>query len=93
MQRLAEILGALHYLRPLCGGKDEDTWREQMQALIAAEEPTPERKAKLVVAFNHGYSGFEALYRYCTPAAVVAIDRYMAEGSQITRDITTRYGR
>lgn len=90
--RLSEILGALHYLRPLCGAAETSLWRDQMQALIDAEAPSPERKARLTAAFNRGYSGFAALYRSCTPAATLAIDRYMAEGSRLTRDVTTRYG-
>lgn len=91
--RLAEILGALHYLRPLCGAAETTTWRDQMEALIAAEAPSPERKAKLVTEFNRGFSGFAAIYRTCTPAAAAAIDRYLAEGTKLTRDVTTRYGR
>ena len=27
LQRLSEILGALHYLRPICGFKEADRWR------------------------------------------------------------------
>ena len=91
--RLSEILGALHYLRPLCEAAEGSRWRDEMQALIDAEAPAPERKARLTSAFNQGYSGFAALYRSCTPAAEAAIDRYIAEGSRLTREITTRYAR
>lgn len=91
--RLSEILGALHYLRPLCGAEEPTLWRDQMEALLAAEEPPPERRGRIVNAFNHGYSSFAALYRTCTAAASTAVERYMAEGARLTRDITTRYGR
>ena len=37
--RLAEILGALHYLRNVCGANEGQKWRNQMQALIDAEIP------------------------------------------------------
>lgn len=37
LQRLAEILGTLHYLRGICGGSDGAKWRSEMQALIDAE--------------------------------------------------------
>ncbi|MBZ9934861.1 TIGR02301 family protein [Mesorhizobium sp. BR1-1-16] len=90
--RLAEILGALHYLRPLCGAAEPTLWRDQMAALVAAEAPSPERRARLTAAFNQGYSGFAALYRSCTPAAIAAVDRYLDEGARLTRDVTTRYG-
>jgi uncharacterized protein (TIGR02301 family) len=93
LQRLAEILGALHYLRPLCGAEEPAVWRDQMDQLLEAEDPTPERRARLVSQFNHGFSSFASVYRSCTPAALAAVDRYMAEGKRLTRDITARYGR
>jgi uncharacterized protein (TIGR02301 family) len=91
--RLSEILGALHYLRPLCGADEDQLWRQQMEDLIAAEEPNEARRARLTDRFNLGYSSFASVYRTCTPAAVAAVDRYQREGVKITRDITARYGR
>src|SRR5690242_21962901 len=37
--RLAEILGALHYLRPLCGAAETSRWRRQMGARGGAGTP------------------------------------------------------
>ena len=91
MQRLAEILGALHYLRAICGANDGQTWRNEMQALIDAEAPAGERRDRLVASFNRGYRGFQQTYRTCTPAADLAIRRYLEEGTRISRDITARY--
>lgn len=91
--RLSEILGALHYLRRLCGSGEGVLWRDEMQALINAEEADPDRRARFVDRFNRGYEGFEAVYRSCTPAAALAVDRYMDEGRLIARDIVARYGR
>lgn len=91
LQRLSEILGALHYLRGLCGAKDGQKWRNEMRALIEAEAPAPERKTKLMASFNRGYSGFQQSYRTCTDAADIAIRRYLDEGAKISREITARY--
>lgn len=92
LQRLSEILGALHYLRPICGFKDDaDRWRTEMQALIDAEAQGGERRARMVAGFNRGYSGFQQTYRTCTPAAEVAIRRYLEEGAKIAREVTARY--
>src|SRR5262249_39691004 len=33
LQRLAEILGALHYLRSICGANEGQKWRNEMQAI------------------------------------------------------------
>ena len=91
LQRLAEILGTLHYLRGICGANDGQKWRSQMQALVDAETPTGERRSRMIAAFNRGYNGFQQTYRTCTPAALVAIRRYIDEGSKISRDLTARY--
>ena len=91
--RLSEILGSVHYLRRLCDSDEGSLWRDQMQALIDAEAPNPIRRARIVDRFNHGYETFRAVYRTCTAAAAVAIDRYMGEGVKISRDITARYGK
>jgi uncharacterized protein (TIGR02301 family) len=91
LQRLAEILGALHYLRAICGSNEGQKWRNEMQALLDAEAPTGDRHNRLVVSFNRGYRGFQQTYRTCTPAADVAIRRYLDEGSKIAREITARY--
>jgi uncharacterized protein (TIGR02301 family) len=91
LQRLAEILGALHYLRGICGTNEGGKWRNQMQALIDAETPAGDRRARMIAGFNRGYNGFQQTYRTCTPAATVAIRRYIDEGSRISRDLTARY--
>ncbi len=91
LQRFAEILGSLHYLRAICGANEGQKWRNEMQALADAETPSGERRAKLIASFNRGYHGFQQTYRTCTPAANVAIKRYLAEGSKISRDLTARY--
>jgi uncharacterized protein (TIGR02301 family) len=42
-------------------------------------------------SFNRGYRGFQQTYRSCTPAADLAIRRYLEEGAKIAREITARY--
>ncbi len=91
LSRLAEILGALHYLRNVCGANEGQKWRQQMQALIDTEGQAPDRRSKLVASFNQGYRGFQQAYRTCTPAADIAIRRYLEEGAKIAREVTARY--
>ena len=91
LERLAEILGALHHLRGICGANEGQTWRNEMQALIEAETPTGDRRNRLVASFNRGYRGFQQSYHTCTRAADLAIRRYLDEGARIARDITARY--
>jgi uncharacterized protein (TIGR02301 family) len=91
LQRLSEILGALHFLRAVCGTNEGQKWRDEAQALIDAEAPTGTRHDQMVASFNRGYRGFQQSYRTCTPAAGVVIRRYLEEGATIARDITARY--
>jgi uncharacterized protein (TIGR02301 family) len=91
LQRFAEILGTLHYLRGICGNNEGGRWRNEMQALLDAETPAGERRARMIAGFNRGYNGFQQTYRTCTPAASLAIRRYIDEGLKISRDLTARY--
>jgi uncharacterized protein (TIGR02301 family) len=91
MQRLAEILGALHYLRGICGTNEGQKWRGEMQALIDAETPAGDRRSRMIASFNRGYNGFQQTYRTCTPAANLVIRRYLTEGADISRNLTSRY--
>ncbi len=91
LQRLTEILGALHFLRGICGTDEGPKWRNEAQALIDAEAPAGDRHDAMISSFNRGYRGFQQSYRTCTPAADVAIRRYLGEGAKIAREITARY--
>lgn len=89
--RLAELLGSLHYLRNLCGERGT-TWRDEMEQLIATENPDPDRRARLTASFNRGYRSFDSVYTTCTASAVEAIERYMLEGQTLSKEIATKYG-
>jgi uncharacterized protein (TIGR02301 family) len=91
LQRLVEILGSLHYLRPVCGFNDGQKWRDVAQSLIDAETPGGQRRVRMVTAFNRGYQVFQQSYRTCTPAADLVIRRYLDEGSKLDREVTARY--
>ncbi len=93
MLRLSEILGALHYLRDLCGANEGQLWRDQMQNMLKQEEPTAERRALLIARFNRGFRGFQETYRECTDAAIEANNRYIFEGTRLAGEIPGRYGR
>ena len=91
LQRLSEILGALHFLRGICNSNEGQKWRNEAQTLIDAEAPNGDRHDQMIASFNRGYRGFAQSYRTCTPAAGVVIRRYLDEGANIARDITARY--
>jgi uncharacterized protein (TIGR02301 family) len=93
MLRLAEILGALSFLRDLCGAGDGDDWRAKMTSLLNAEAPASgPRRQRLTASFNRGFRGYELTYRSCTPNAQTVVARYFDEASHIARDISYRFG-
>jgi uncharacterized protein (TIGR02301 family) len=91
LERLSEILGALHFLRGICGSNEGQKWRTEAQTLIDAEAPAGDRHDQMVASFNRGFRGFQQSYRTCTPAATLVIHRYLAEGAGIAREIAARY--
>jgi uncharacterized protein (TIGR02301 family) len=92
VQRLAELLGGLSYLRDLCGDGDGADWRAKMIKLRDADAPSGPRRARLTAAFNRGFEGYELTYRNCTPNAHLVIARYLEEAQQVSNSIVTRYG-
>lgn len=92
MLRLAEMLGTLHYIRPLCGTPDAGRWRDEMQGLLEAEQPSEERRGLMVAAFNRGYESYRQVYHSCTPSAELVAQRYLEAGARLSRDIAARYG-
>jgi uncharacterized protein (TIGR02301 family) len=90
--RLAEIMGSLALLRPLCTAPDAKEWSRRMQTLLETEGTTPGRKERLAGAYNKGYQAFALTYRVCTASAQEASARYLREGELLARNIAGRYG-
>ena len=90
--RLAELMGALTYLRDLCHEQDGPVWRTKMAGIIEAESASPARKERLAGAFNKGFRGYEITYRTCTPNAAAIIARSIEEGTRLAHEIGNRYG-
>ena len=88
LMRLSEILGAVHYLRELCGANDGQAWRDRMKELMDAEGSTALRRAKLTRSFNNGYRSYSRTYNSCTPSAQSAISRFLTEGADIADALT-----
>ena len=85
--RLSEILGAVHYLRELCGSNDGQQWRERMKELMDAEGSSALRRAQFTRSFNQGYMSFSRTYKTCTPSAQTTANRYLNEGTQISETL------
>jgi uncharacterized protein (TIGR02301 family) len=90
MERLAEIMGSLYFLDPLCAEGQTD-WRAELADLVTKDQPDEDRQQRLFGAFNGGYSAFARLYRSCTPSAEAALTRLLIEAEATARDIHTRF--
>ncbi|THD43986.1 MAG: TIGR02301 family protein [Bradyrhizobium sp.] len=89
--RLSEIIGALSYLRDLCGDGDGDAFRAKFSTLVDTEGATETRKDALAGAFNRGFRDYQLTYRACTPTAREIITRFLDEAEHISRDVANRY--
>jgi len=85
--RLAEIMGAVHYLRELCSANEGQLWRERMKELLDAEGSSALRRARLTRSFNQGYRSYNRTYVTCTPSAQNAVNRFLTEGLQISEGL------
>jgi len=90
MERLAEIMGSLYFLQPLCKAGNQD-WRGEMNDLINLDEPDEDRRQRLVGAFNEGYTAYARLHRLCTSSAREALTRLLVEAEKTAREMHSRY--
>lgn len=91
LNRLAELLGSIHYLRNLCS-TPSNVLRDQMNELLDVEQPDQARRARLIASFNRGYRTFDSVHVGCTPVAREAADRYTQEARAVARELVVTYG-
>jgi uncharacterized protein (TIGR02301 family) len=89
--RISEILGAVHYLRELCGANEGQYWRDRMRELADAEGSSALRRARLTRAFNQGYRSYSRTYNTCSPSAQTAITRFLSEGTQLSEGLVKSF--
>lgn len=92
LERLAELMGTLAFMRDLCGRGDGADWRAKMADLVESEGKSDLRRDRLAGAYNRGFQGYAAVYTRCTPSAELVIERALDESDRLTRDLATRFG-
>lgn len=89
--RLSELLGAIHYLRELCGATDGQLWRERMRELIDADGAgSALRRSRLTKSFNNGYRSYRRSYQTCSSTAQATLNKFMAEGLELSETLSTQ---
>ncbi|NND49981.1 MAG: TIGR02301 family protein [Rhizobiales bacterium] len=86
--RLAEILGAIHHLRDICGADEGLLWRKKMLEMLEVENPPGQFRARLIASFNNGFRGYRRTYSSCTASAKTAENRFLTEGSKLAAGLT-----
>ena len=91
--RLSELMGALSYLRDLCGLGDGGKFRADMAALLDSDPEISARRDVLAGAFNRGFRDYELTYRTCTPMANAIVARFLDESARLAAEVANRYSR
>lgn len=92
--QLAEILGALHHLRDVCGTNEGQLWRNKMIEMIGALGPSEADRQNLVKNFNDSFYRYKNAYRACSAAAARQSDKLMQDGQRIAEELAANgYGR
>lgn len=92
--QLAEILGAVHHLRDVCGTNEGQLWRNKMIEMIGVLGPSEADRQKLVKNFNDSYYRYKNSYPACTATAARQSDKLMQDGQKIAEELAASgYGR
>lgn len=103
LNRMAEILGSLHYLYTLCAlpietaaaektAESPSSWRDYMQRLLAALQADAAQNARFAASFNRSYYAFADNYNSCAAGAKEALQRYRLEGQALSSSLTAEFG-
>ena len=87
---MAHVLGNAHYLRLLCVGRSDQSWREYMRQLLDREGGA--RRTDLIDAFNAGYRAGEERFPSCTQGAKSQETELKAQGLRLAETLAARHG-
>ncbi|MDX2235589.1 MAG: TIGR02301 family protein [Hyphomonadaceae bacterium] len=89
LRQLAHVLGGAHYLRVLCAGRGDQSWRQYMAGLLDREGGR--RRTDLVDAFNAGYRDVEVRFPGCTPGAQAQEVDLKNQGMRLADTLAARH--
>lgn len=94
MFRLAEVLGAVHHLRTVCGTREGQLWRNKMIEMLGAVGPTDKDRQELIARFNDAFHGTRNRYSSCSRSAAAQSDKLFEEGQRIAAELAVKgFGR
>ena len=90
VRRLAGVLGGAHYLRILCIGRGDQSWRNFMSGMLDREGGA--RRTDLIEAFNRGYRSQEERFPSCSAAAQTEEKALRSQGMRLADTLSARLG-
>ena len=87
MFRLAEVLGAVHHLRTICGTREGQLWRNKMIEMMGAVRPSETERQALIKHFNDAYYRSRNAYPHCTNTAATHSDKLMQDGQRLAEEL------
>ena len=86
---LAEILGAVHHLRDICGANEGQLWRNKMIEMIGVLAPSDADRQRLVKSFNDSFYRYRNTYPACTSTAARQGDKLMQDGRRLAEELAS----
>lgn len=83
IERLSEILGAIHHLRDVCGANDGPLWRNKMIDMINVAELDATQRQTMISHFNDAFYQARTRYPMCTQDAAKRANMLFDEAYQL----------
>lgn len=87
VMQLAEVLGAVHHLRTLCGTNEGQLWRNKMIEMMGVLRPSEAERKDLIKRFNDAYYRYRTAYPNCTGTAAGQSDKLMQDGQRLAEQL------
>ena len=88
---LAQTLGQAHWIRILCNGDQDETWRRYMQDLLELEGRDGDQHTAMVGAFNQGFRSLRTQYRACNDEMKTVEGRLASHGRELADQLARSY--
>lgn len=90
VEQLATILGRSHYLRMLCAGSGDQTWRTAMLRMLDLEAPSGPRRDALIQRFNDGFRMEEEAWPDCSAQTQTQARTLARDGKRLSDAIAAQ---
>jgi uncharacterized protein (TIGR02301 family) len=89
LERLAEILGAVHHLREVCGANEGALWRNKMIDMMNTAALGAEQRQAMIAHFNDAYYQARAAFPDCSTKAAAKANSLFDEAQRLAGRLST----